>query len=168
MLKLFAKLAGKENKHLLDFFILIPVLSINFVDHMTRGKEQINRKLSAKAFLYDDGLVLGIAYLLSLLKQKLQYKTLHWDLATMAYFEQAKEYSKEMSSKDSPNRSAKMREDLNMQNQLLLKKLELMEQEFKFFNYNMISSNVLFKSPESESPNNPTSPPSNLDSPSPA
>ena len=95
---------------------------------MTRGKEQINRKLNSKAFLYDDGLVLGIAYLLSLLKQNLHYKTLHWDIATMAYFEQAKAYSRDMSSKDSPNRSAKLREELNMQNQLLLKKLELMEQ----------------------------------------
>ena len=41
----------------------------------------------------------------------------------MAYFEQAKAYSREMSNKDSPNRSAKMREDLNMQNLLLIKKL---------------------------------------------
>lgn len=73
-----------------------------------------------------------------------------------------------MSSKDSPNRSAKMREDINMQNQLLLKKLELMEQEYKLFNYNMISSNVLFKSTESESPNNPTSPPSNQEAAQPA
>lgn len=38
MLKLFGKLAGKENKHLNNFFMIIPVLSINFVDHMTRGK----------------------------------------------------------------------------------------------------------------------------------
>ena len=37
-----------------------------------------------------------------------------------------------------------------------------MEQEFKFFNYNMISSNVLFKNSDSDSPNNPTSPPSNV------
>ena len=108
-MKLFAKLAAKENKHLNNFFMLIPVLSINFVEHMTRGKEQISRKLPAKAFIYDDGLVLGIAYFISLLKQKLHYKTLHWDTSTMAYFEQAKAYSKEMSNKDSPNRSVKMR-----------------------------------------------------------
>ena len=103
--------------------MIIPVLSINFVEHMTRGKEQVNRKIPAKAFLYDDGLVLGIAYILSILKQKLHYKTLHWDFATMAYIEQAKIYSKDMSTRDNPNRSAKMKEDLNMQNQLLIKKL---------------------------------------------
>lgn len=62
------------------------------------------------------------------------------------------------------NRSAKMKEDLNTQNQLLLKKLELMEQEFKFFHYSMISSNVLFTASENESTNNPTSPPTNLNS----
>lgn len=63
------------------------------------------------------------------------------------------------------NKSAKMKEDINTQNQLLLKKLELMEQEFKFFHYGMISSNVLFTTSENESAaNNPTSPPTNLNS----
>lgn len=85
MVKFFSKLASKENKQFANFYILVPILSLNFADYMTRGKEQITRKLSAKAFIYDDGLVLGIAFMLTLLKQKLLYKTLHWDEATTAY-----------------------------------------------------------------------------------
>jgi hypothetical protein len=83
--------------------------------------------MSANAFLYDDGFVLGVAYLLCLLRQNLHYKTLHWDTETAIYIENAKNYSKEMAS-NTTNRSAKMKEDLNTQNLLLLKKLELMEQ----------------------------------------
>jgi hypothetical protein len=36
---------------------------------VTRGKEQINKKITTKAFIYDDGFILGIAYFLTLLKQ---------------------------------------------------------------------------------------------------
>ena len=52
---------------------------------MARGKEQITKKFSSRAFIYDDGLVLGIAYFLSLLRQNLQYKTLQWSTSTAAY-----------------------------------------------------------------------------------
>lgn len=63
----------------------MPALSINYIEHMGKGKERIQRKMSAKAFMYDDGFVLGIAYLLCLLKQNLHYKTLHWDASTAIY-----------------------------------------------------------------------------------
>lgn len=52
-----------------------------------------------------------------------------------------------------------MKQDLDTQNQLLFKKLEIMDQEFKFFHYGMISSNVLFTTAENEAANGPASPP---------
>lgn len=134
---------------------------------MGKGKERISRKISSNAFIYDDGFVLGVAYLLCLLRQNLHYKTLHWDTETAIYIENAKTYSKEMAS-NTANRSAKMKEDLNTQNLLLLKKLELMEQEFKFFHYGIISSNVLFTTSENEAPNIPTSPATNNNASQPA
>lgn len=48
---------------------------------MLIGKEQINKKLSMKAFINDDGLLLGVAYFLALLRQQDHYQALHWDLA---------------------------------------------------------------------------------------
>lgn len=48
-----------------------------------------------------------------------------------------------------------------MQNQLLLKKLEMMEEEFMFFNYNIVSAEVLFKGNiQKEAKDIPKSPPS--------
>jgi WASH complex subunit 7 len=85
MVKMFSKLSSKENKHLNCFFFIVPALSLNYIDHMMKGKEKINRKIAIKAFLYDDGFVLGVAYLLSLLKQNLHYKTLRWDFSTSLY-----------------------------------------------------------------------------------
>jgi WASH complex subunit 7 len=45
---------------------------------MSIGKEQINKKLSLKAFFNDDGFLLGVSYFLALLKQPDHYQSLHW------------------------------------------------------------------------------------------
>ena len=78
MVKAFSKIATKENKHLKTFYLIIPALSINYIEYVARGKDQITKKMSSKAFLFDDGFVLGIAYFLTLLKQHEHYKILHW------------------------------------------------------------------------------------------
>jgi WASH complex subunit 7 len=127
MIKAFSKIVTKENKHLKLFYLLIPALSINYVEYSTRGKEQINKKITTKAFIYDDGFVLGLSYFIVLLKQSDHFKTMHWDQGTTSYFSEAKKESKAVSNIDSSNHSAKFVEDLNMQKLLLLKKLELME-----------------------------------------
>jgi WASH complex subunit 7 len=66
--------------------MIIPALSINYVEFVTRGKDQINKKITTKAFIYDDGFVLGIAYFLTLLKHHEHYKTMHWEESTNYYF----------------------------------------------------------------------------------
>ena len=78
LVKGFSKIASKENKHLKLFYLIIPSLTINYIENMSIGKEQINKKLSLKAFFNDDGLLLGIAYFLALLKQPDHYQSLHW------------------------------------------------------------------------------------------
>ena len=63
-----------------------------------------------------------MAYFLTLLKQNEQYKTLHWDEATRYYFTETKKESK-AANVDTSNHSAKFVEDLNIQKQLLIKKV---------------------------------------------
>mgnify|MGYP002075130250 CR=1 FL=1 len=63
------------------FYLLVPALTVNYIENMLIGKEQINKKLSMKAFINDDGLLLGVAYFLALLRQQDHYQALHWDLA---------------------------------------------------------------------------------------
>lgn len=125
MIKAFSKIVTKENKHLKHFYLIVPALSINYIEYVARGKEQINKKLSSKAFIYDDGFVLGVAYFITLLKQTDHFKTLHWDQAASTYFAEAKNYSKDVVS-DTSSHSAKYLEEMNMQRQLNLKKLEMM------------------------------------------
>ena len=144
MVKAFSKITTKDSKHLKLFYMILPALSINYVEYVTRGKEQINKKITTKAFIYDDGFILGIAYFLTLLKQHEHFKTMHWHEATNFYFTETKKESK-AAAIDTANHSAKFIEDMNIQKQLLVKKLQTMEEEFTFFNYNIISAKILFK-----------------------
>ncbi len=84
---------------------------------------------------------------------------MHWDDATQVYFEAAKSYSKQIT--DPSQHSAKFMEDLNMQQLLLMKKLQSMNLQFLLFEHNLQSANVLFKgSLQEQTKNSPTSPPS--------
>ena len=123
--------------------MIIPGLTINYVEYMARGKEQINKKIATKAFLYDDGFTLGLSFFINLLKQHDYVKILHWNDACQVYFESAKNYSKQTA--DPSQHSAKFIEDLNMQQMLLVKKLESMSLEFIMLDKNLQSANVLFK-----------------------
>ena len=125
MVKAFGKIVTSESKHLKLFYLLIPALSINYVEFVTRGKDQVNKKITTKAFIYDDGFVLGVAYFLTLLRQNEHYKTIHWDEATTSYLAESKKESKAVAV-DTANHSVKFVEDLNIQKQLLIKKLQSM------------------------------------------
>lgn len=127
MVKAFGKINTSENKHLKLFYQIVPALSINYIEYLIRGKDQVSKKISTKAFIYDDGFVLGIAYFLTLLKQHEHFKTLHWEDATKHYMTETKKESK-AATIDTANHSAKFVEDLNMQKQLLVKKIESMEE----------------------------------------
>ena len=128
LVKGFSKIANKENKHLKLFSFLVPALTINYIENMMIGKEQINKKLSLKAFINDDGLLLGISYFLALLKQTTLYKALHWDVAIKNHFEERIKETKEFTRK--ADKTQKVNEDLDIQRDLSLRRLTMQLEEF--------------------------------------
>ena len=72
-------LEGDDTKHLKSFYLIIPALSLSYVDHILKGKEIINSKnKNIGGFISDDGFCLGIAYLLKILKQTDKFARLNW------------------------------------------------------------------------------------------
>lgn len=69
---------GAECAHLKLFHIIIPSLSLNFIEHVQRGKDKIFKKNNKDAFISDDGFALGIAYLLKILNQIESFDSLNW------------------------------------------------------------------------------------------
>ena len=69
---------GDDCAHLRLFHIMIPPLSLNFVEHVQRGKDKVFKKNNKDAFLSDDGFALGVAYLLKILGQIEAFEGLNW------------------------------------------------------------------------------------------
>ena len=123
LMKSFRKIAKKENKHLKLFYLIIPALTINYVDSALLGKEQINKRISTKAFFSDDGFVLGLAFFLALLKQNDHFTSLHWKNAVTVKFKNDIEENKDLVQR--ADKSKKINEDLNMLKELSLRRLNM-------------------------------------------
>ena len=60
---------GQEMEHLKLFYIIIPSLTLNFIENSMKNKDKIFKKNNKDAFISDDGFALGVAYILKVLNQ---------------------------------------------------------------------------------------------------
>lgn len=71
-------LSASDQQHLKNFYIIVPPLTLNFVERMMEQKERLNKKGKAEASFCDDGFALGLAYILKVLDQYEAFDALHW------------------------------------------------------------------------------------------
>lgn len=71
-------LRNSQNMHLRNFYIIIPPLTINFVEHSLMCKEKLNKKNREGAAFTDDGFAMGLAYIVELLEQSKSLNSIHW------------------------------------------------------------------------------------------
>ncbi|XP_046962776.1 WASH complex subunit 4 [Vanessa cardui] len=126
-----------KNVHLKNFFIIVPPLTLNFVEHMILSKDKMSKKNKVGASFTDDGFAMGIAYILKLLDQDSNFEALHWFDSVWNHIKSEKEIIHEQKTKGS----------VQLQQALALteKKIKTLEEEYKLLYYSLTSARIFFR-----------------------
>ncbi|XP_071139375.1 WASH complex subunit 4-like isoform X2 [Mytilus edulis] len=130
-----------KNMHLRNFFVILPPLTVNFVEHSISCKEKMNRKNKVGAAFTDDGLAMGIAYILKLLDQYHEFDSLHWFQSVKDRFRK----EKEQVAKQQQAMSGRPDEKLQQTMTLTIKRLDQYIQEYDLFYYSLSSARIFFR-----------------------
>ncbi|XP_053377942.1 WASH complex subunit 4-like isoform X3 [Mercenaria mercenaria] len=130
-----------KNMHLRNFFVILPPLTVNFIEHSISCKEKMNRKNKIGAAFTDDGFAMGLAYILKLLDQYHEFDSLHW-------FQSVRDrYSNERASLQKQQQGASSRSDEKLQQTMSLtqKRLDVFLMEFDLLFYSLSSARIFFR-----------------------
>uniref|UniRef100_A0A182VQE0 Uncharacterized protein n=1 Tax=Anopheles minimus TaxID=112268 RepID=A0A182VQE0_9DIPT len=143
--------AADSFAHLELFYLIIPPLTISYVEAMLKAKETIAKKDRHGTFLpTDDGFVMGLSYLLTLLNQTAAFNSLHWfkEVHTKYAKEMAKLNQQTATGAGNPLQTASVEptdEKMLPTVSLTRKRLNAMQHEFELLQYNLSSSKIFFK-----------------------
>eukprot|EP01016_Furgasonia_blochmanni_P026262 TRINITY_DN2796_c0_g2_i7.p2 TRINITY_DN2796_c0_g2~~TRINITY_DN2796_c0_g2_i7.p2 ORF type:complete len:348 (-),score=114.55 TRINITY_DN2796_c0_g2_i7:2772-3815(-) len=141
------KLNKSQNKHLEYFYLIIPALTLNYVETMLVVKDNLNKKNSGEIYVSDDGFPLGLAYFLQVLDLNRKFDSLHWFNELKQKFEgDVKKMQRELDAlNSSSSKSKKPNEDNNMQTQISFRRVNMLSDEFEVFGYAFNASRILFR-----------------------
>ncbi|KAK7791494.1 hypothetical protein R5R35_008848 [Gryllus longicercus] len=129
-----------KNMHLRNFYMIVPPLTINFVEHSITCKEKMSKKNKMGAAFTDDGFAMGIAYILKLLDQYTEFDSLHW-------FQSVRDkYNKDKLAL-TKQKSVASRDDEKLQQTMTLtaRRLDMYLQEFDLLYYSLSSARIFFQ-----------------------
>ncbi|KAG5273076.1 hypothetical protein AALO_G00147380 [Alosa alosa] len=130
-----------KNMHLRNFYMIVPPLTVNFVEHSIGCKEKLNKKNKGGAAFTDDGFAMGVAYILKLLDQYQEFDSLHWFQAVRD------KYLKEMNAvvKEQNVQATSQDEKLMQTMNLTQKRLDIYLQEFELLYFSLSSARIFFR-----------------------
>jgi WASH complex subunit 7 len=128
---------SEQNLHLKTFYIILPPLAINFVEHILAGKEKLQIRKPG-GFFTDDGFAMGIAYILKLFDQESQFKALHW------FEEVQNKFSQEIKKVEAE--MAKQKKDDQKATSITLEKLHSRLLEYQLLKSSFDAAKIFFHS----------------------
>ncbi|XP_067640358.1 WASH complex subunit 4 isoform X2 [Eurosta solidaginis] len=147
-----------HNLHLKNFFLIVPALTLNYVEYMLSVKEKINKKDRQHALLFDDGFAIGLAYILKLLSQMDNFYALHWFTTVRERFNAERRKIQEMlqdikksanggKSNSKASKAIQNNETEKLQQTLALteRRINAHQMEFNLLYCNLCSAKIFFQ-----------------------
>eukprot|EP01063_Lacrimia_lanifica_P036975 TRINITY_DN7468_c0_g2_i1.p1 TRINITY_DN7468_c0_g2~~TRINITY_DN7468_c0_g2_i1.p1 ORF type:complete len:1229 (+),score=555.07 TRINITY_DN7468_c0_g2_i1:65-3688(+) len=147
-----ADLMSEQNKHLQLFHIIVPPLTVSYLEHMISMKDGLNKK-GRDCCITDDGFALGVSFILKVLNLIPKFESLHWFQSVKTHYKEEKQKVEQMVA--TANATAKTKKERNIatgEQQGELSTLNLSSTriaqrmaEFKLMEYAFSSAKVFFK-----------------------
>ena len=135
-------------QHLRNFYVIIPPLILSYVDHMLVAKDRMGKKGKFGCFT-DDGFAIGIAYVLSVLRQNEKFESLHWfDSVTDEFRRAEQELSTEIAAGRAAGGGGGAADEKQAQHALRLRKLRHRKVEFDLLYYAFNGARIFFRGHE--------------------
>eukprot|EP00759_Apiculatamorpha_spiralis_P036446 PhF_6_TR36555/c0_g1_i2/m.53955/K18465/MRT43, SWIP; WASH complex subunit 7 len=132
---------NEKNAHLKNFFMLVPPLTLSYIEHISACKEKLLKK-GKEALFTDDGFALGVVFLLTLLHSNGEFDSLHWFPSIVkTYIEERRELLNLVKSKTTTKKGA---EEVKTA-PLTLNKIETHLKEISLLEATFRSARVFFK-----------------------
>lgn len=129
-------LNNSETKQLKLFYLIIPALTISFVENILVAKDKLSKKKADDMYFTDDGFAVGLAYILRILEQEGDFDSLHWFESVEQKFEQEEERLNNI----------KNSEEVAKMQQISLRKIIVFRQEFDLLKYCFLGARIFFSS----------------------
>lgn len=145
---------NEKNAHLRLFYLIVPPLTLNYIEHIVTAKEKLSKKTKQDGtFFTDDGFAMGLAYVLRLLDQYDELNSLHWFKAVRQKYKN--DYEQVQRDKEKTNKSGggaggsggTQSFDAKRQQTLALseKRITTFLQEFDLLFCNLSSAKIFFQ-----------------------
>ena len=152
-------LKNDEQKHLQNFFAIIPAMTLNFVEKNMQHKEKLNKQSGRfEASFTDDGFALGLAYIMRVLDQDASFDSLHWFEAVNVYINNKRAESQFVvqpqaqqqgprggSSKEAKEAAKQKAAEDALAAQVVMKKLNAIQMEFELIYYSFSGARIFFQ-----------------------
>ena len=133
----------EQNVHMQNFYIIVPALTLSFVEYMMICKEKLMKKKGQECNFSDDGFALGVAFILKLLNQNNKFDSLRWFQYLQQYY--TVEEEKIQSRLD---QRVKRKEDETQHLMLTIKRIKSYQQEFSLLEFAFSSARIFFRDTE--------------------
>ncbi|VDK70090.1 unnamed protein product [Litomosoides sigmodontis] len=127
-------------EHLNFFYMIVPPLTINYVDRMLSCKGKLGRRAKQNNTFTDDGFILGVAFILEVLDQHSYFSDLNWFQSV------ARECEEEIVNASLGSKSSSAKIALDPSTAIRLAKLDQYQKEFQLLSYTFSSAKVFFSS----------------------